>query len=89
MMAMSKLTLTAPPDIIKLAEQLAKTENTSISAMFVNFIMAKAKYSEEPRTEQQLGPITQALVGIVKLPDDFDEKEFMGEVFAQKYGLDK
>ena len=86
---MSKLTLTAPPDVIKLAEQLARTENTSISAMFVNFIMAKVRLSEEPNPEQQLGPITQSLVGIVKLPDDFDEKKFMGEVFTQKYGLDK
>ena len=88
-MAMSKLTLTAPPDIIKLAEQLARMENTSISAMFVNFIMAKARLSEESSPEQQLGPIPQSLVGIVKLPDDFDDKEFMGEEFTQKYGLDK
>ncbi len=89
MMAMSKLTLTAPPDIITLAEQLARTENTSISAMFVNFIMAKAKLSEEPRSKQQLGPLTQSLIGIVKLPNDFDEKEFMSDVLAEKYGLDK
>ncbi len=88
-MAMSKLTLTAPPDIITLAEQLARTENTSISAMFVNFIMAKARLSEEHHSKQQLGPLTQSLIGIVKLPNDFDEKEFMSDVLAEKYGLDK
>ena len=38
-MAMSKLTLTAPPEIISLAEEQAKLENTSISAMFSNFII--------------------------------------------------
>ncbi len=27
--------------------------------------------------------------GRVKLPDDFDEKEFMNEVFIEKYGVDK
>ena len=42
-MAMSKLTLTAPPEIISLAEEQAKVENTSISAMFANFILAKTR----------------------------------------------
>ena len=47
-MAMSKLTLTAPPEIISLAEEQAKLENTSISAMFANFIMAKTRLSAVP-----------------------------------------
>ena len=88
-MAMSKLTLTAPKDIIAIAEQLARTENTSISAMFVSFIMAKARLLEEPHPQQPLGPLTKSLTGIVKLPADFDEKEFMSDVLAQKYGVDK
>ena len=40
---MTKLTLTAPPEIISLAEEQAKIENTSISAIFVNFILAKSR----------------------------------------------
>lgn len=89
-MAMSKLTLTAPPEIISLAEEQARIENTSISAMFVNFIMAKTKLSSHHRrTRQKVGPLTKSLTGIVKLPEDFDEKEFMSDVFIEKYGLDK
>ena len=88
-MAMSKLTLTAPKDVIAIAEQLARTENTSISAMFVSFVMAKARTLEEPRSQQPLGPLTKSLTGIVKLPADFDEKEFMSDVLAKKYGVDK
>lgn len=88
-MAMSKLTLTAPPEIISLAEEQAKIENTSISAMFVNFILAKTKLSAHRRTRQKVGPLTKSLTGIVKLPEAFDEKEFMSDVLIEKYGLDK
>ncbi len=88
-MTMSKLTLTATPEIISLAEEQAKIENTSISAMFANFIMAKAKRSTRRNSSQKIGPLTKSLTGIVKLPDDFDEKDFMSEVFTKKYGLCK
>ena len=44
------------------------------------------KQDESPRN-RKIGPITKSLTGIVKLPDDFDEKEFMSQAFAEKYGL--
>jgi len=88
-MAMAKLTLTAPPEIISLAEEQARLENSSISAMFVNFIMAKTRLAARRRSRQAVGPLTQSLTGIVKLPEDFDEKEFMSDVLTEKYGLDK
>ena len=88
-MATSKLTLTAPPEIITLAEEQAKLENTSISAMFANFIMAKNKLSARHRARRKVGPLTKSLTGVVKLPENFDEKEFMSDVLAEKYGLDK
>ena len=88
-MAMTKLTLTAPPEIISLAEEQARIENTSISAMFVNFIMAKTKLSARRRLRRKTGPLTKSLSGIVKLPEGFDEKEFMSDVLAEKYGIGK
>ena len=88
-MAMSKLTLTAPAEVIALAEEQAKQENTSISAMFVNFIMAKKQMASQRPGHQKIGPLTQSLTGIVKLPDDFDEKEFMSDLFTEKYNLKK
>jgi hypothetical protein len=88
-MSMSKLTLTAPPEIISLAKEVAKCENTSISAMFVDFIVAKTKQSRKYYSKQNVGPLTKSLTGIVKLPKDFDEKEFINDVFTEKYNLDK
>ena len=44
-----KLTLTAAPEVISLAEEQARNEGTSISAMFANFILAKEKMSRRHR----------------------------------------
>ena len=83
-MAMSKLTLTAPPEIISLAEEQARLENTSISAMFSNFIMAKTKMSASHHSRQKVGPLTKSLTGIVRLPDGFDYFRC-----GSQYGLSK
>ena len=85
-----KLTLTATPEVIALAEAQAKNEGTSISAMFANFVMAKEKMSKRhtrTRSKSTIGPLTRSLSGIVQLPDDFDEKEFMSQVLMEKHGL--
>ena len=85
-----KLTLTATPEVIALAKSQAKNEGTSISAMFADFVMAKEKRSERStrtRSKSTIGPLTRSLTGIVRLPDDFDEKEFMSKVGMEKHGL--
>ena len=85
-----KLTLTATPEVIALAEAQAKNEGTSISAMFANFVMAKEKMSKRhtrTRSKSTIGPLTKSLSGIVRLPDNFDEKEFMSQVLMEKHGL--
>ena len=85
-----KLTLTATPEVIALAEAQAKNEGTSISAMFANFVMAKEKMSKRhtrTRSKSTIGPLTKSLSGIVRIPDNFDEKEFMSKVFMEKHDL--
>ena len=88
-MTMSKLTLTAPKEIIAMAEEQAKREKTSISAMFVNFIKSKNRISTERSVRREIAPITKSLTGIVKLPEDFDEKDFMTDLLSEKHGLSK
>ncbi len=84
-----KLTLTAPPEVVAMAEEQAKSEDTSISAMFVNFVLAKARLKTQRQSRIKIGPLTKSVTGIVKLPDDFDEKEFMTLALKEKFGLDK
>ena len=85
----TKLTLSVDSSIIAKARRISKHRRTNISAMFSNFIMAKTKLSARRHSRQKIGPLTKSLTGIVKLPEDFDEKEFMSDVFTEKYGLGK
>ena len=64
------LTLTAPPDVISLARDIAERGKTTVSALFVDFIRAQA--SREKRFA--VSPAVQALSGVVKLPHDFDDQ---------------
>ena len=88
-MSRVKLTLTAPPEVVSMAEEQAKSEDTSISAMFVNFVLAKAHLKTQRQSQGKIGPLTKSVTGIVKLPDDFDEKKFMGLALEEKFGFDK
>ena len=88
-MAKIKLTLTAPPEVIAMAEEQAKSEDTSISSMFVNFVLAKERLSTHRTARSKIGPLTKSVTGIVNLPDDFDEKEFTGLAIREKFGLAK
>ena len=47
---------------------------------------AKIGRKYENSRDRKIGPITKSLTGIVKLPDDFDEKEFMSQVVENKTG---
>lgn len=51
--------------------------------------MAKSRMSGKYvcSREGKIGPIAKSLTGIVKLPDDFDEKEIMSQVVEEKHGL--
>lgn len=85
-MPMSKLTLTAPREVIKLAEEQAKRENTSISAMFASYVLAKSRLQNGKQQPSKIGSLTKSLSGLVTLPDDFDEKEFMSDIMSAKHG---
>ena len=84
------LTLTATPEIIALAKIQARNEGTSVSAMFADFVMEKEYRSRQRDTRShRIGPLTRSLAGIVRLPPDFDEKEFTARVLTEKHELKK
>lgn len=51
--------------------------------MFSDFILARQKALE---SQPELGPLTKSLSGVVTLPENFDEKQFMADVLAEKHG---
>ena len=81
---MSKLTLSIPDTEIKLARKKARERGTSISAMVAEWIRAENPV-EAPHNK--IGPLTRSISGIITLPDDFNEKDMMADILAEKYGV--
>ena len=85
-METAKLTLRPTKKVIDLAREMAKEDNTSITQMFSSFILSRSKRKEN-EAEFPAGPLTQSLIGIVKVPADWDYKKEMEDIFSEKYGV--
>lgn len=83
---MTKLTLSMEKSVVRQAKQLAKVRKTSVSAMVSDFVRSAA-VAENP--SRKIGPITQRLTGIIKLPAGKDYKEILTDALMEKYGLKK
>jgi len=84
-MSAGRLTLSADRDSIVLAHKLAKSEGTSISAMFVNYIKSR---SQTKLAGRRLSPLAKEASGILaSLPKDFDYKTEMSGILSEKYGV--
>jgi len=75
-----------PDKDIVLARKKAKGRGTSISAMFSELLHAE---TQENTKLNKIGPLTRSISGIINLPANFDEKEFMADLLMEKYGLKK
>ena len=87
-METAKLTLRPTKEVIELAREMAKEDNTSITQMFSSFILSRSRRKKN-RTEMEIpaGPLTQSLTGIVKVHADWDYKKEMEDILSEKYGL--
>ena len=85
-METAKLTLRPTKEVIELAREMAKEDNTSITQMFSSFILSRSRQKKK-QTEIPAGPLTQSLTGIVKVPADWDYKKEMEDILSEKYGL--
>jgi len=85
-MGASKLTLSADKEVIRLAKKIAKSEGTSVSALFSGYIRARARRVE---VTNKPGPLVRKLTGIMSASADLDERKVVDEALAEKYGLKK
>jgi len=84
-METSKLTLRPSKEVIELARQMALEEKTSITKLFSSFVLSRSKLRRFPK-KIPLGPLTQEVTGILKMPADWDYKKEMEELLDEKYG---
>jgi hypothetical protein len=78
----TKLTLTMEGQVIKSAKKYARQNGKSLSAMVENYLKS---ISADQELSQELSPKVTRLLGVIKLPEDFDYKKELGNALAKKY----
>ena len=78
----TKLTLTVEESTIKKAKLYAKHTGRSLSELIENYLET---LTEEDVNKKGLSPKLKKIVGVVKLPEDFDEKAELNAYFEKKH----
>ena len=77
----TKLTLTVEKSIIERAKSYAKNTGRSLSEIIETYL---ATITEETYTTE-LSPKLKRIVGVVNLPENFDDKEELRSVLEKKH----
>lgn len=80
---MTKLTLSVDETVVEVAKRIAEANNTSVSAMFSQFVQSLAASRARGG---KTGPLTRKLSGIMELPPKPDYKELVTDALSDKYG---
>lgn len=78
----TKLTLTIDDSVISSAKKYAQEKGKSLSAIVENYLKS---ISAKERKEETISPKVLKLMGVVKLPKDFDYKSELANSLAKKY----
>jgi Family of unknown function (DUF6364) len=77
----TKLTLTVEKDVIERAKSYAKNTGRSLSQLIEQYLDTLTQES----SHQEISPKLKKLVGVVKLPKDFDEKKELISYLESKH----
>ena len=69
------MTIEAPEKASWFEQRRLKVSQEQLGELFVNFLMERPEIFE-CKVERPISPRVHALRGIVRLPEDFDEREF-------------
>lgn len=79
----TKLTLKINKRIIDRAKKLASDRNTSVSKLVENYLDLISQYDKTD--EVKITPLVKSLIGVVKLPPEFDYKKEYSDYLLKKY----
>lgn len=85
----TKLTLSLEKEVIEQAKIYAKGTGRSLSEMVESYFrnLVEKPNQNEKEEYNDVDPRLKRLIGIVKLPPDFDIKKAKEEYFREKYGI--
>lgn len=77
-----KLTLSLNEEIIEQAKSYAREHQTSLSKMVENYLRLVVENSSK---DVKITPLVKSLIGVIELPQDFDEKNNYTDFLMKKY----
>lgn len=80
----TKLTLTIEDKVIVSAKKYAQKKGKSLSHLVENYLKSVSAEPVENK-EQRISPKVLKLMGVIKLPKDFDNKTELGNALTKKY----
>ena len=78
----TKLTLTIEEKVIESAKQYAQRKGKSLSHIVENYLMS---ISSKEISDVSISPKVLKLMGVIKLPEDFNYKKELGTIISRKY----
>ena len=78
----TKLTLTVEESVIKKAKSYARHTGRSLSELVESYLDS---LTEEDKDNTQLSPALKKIVGVVKIPQDFDEETELRNYLETKH----
>ncbi len=78
----AKLTLKLNQAIIEKAKEYAKSKQISLSDLIENYLQ---KLTNDKKSNKTITPLVKSLSGVIKLPDNYNEKEDYTDYLAKKY----
>ncbi|MFO0321780.1 MAG: DUF6364 family protein [Bacteroidota bacterium] len=78
----TKLTLTTDDSVISIAKKYAKQKGKSLSVIVKNYLMS---LTSKENKEETISPKILKLMGVIKLPNNFDYKKELTKALAKKY----
>jgi hypothetical protein len=80
----TKLTLTIEDKVIDSAKKYAQKKGKSLSHLVENYLKSISADPKE-KEEETISPKVLKLMGVIKLPKDFEYKTELGNALAKKY----
>jgi hypothetical protein len=78
----TKLTVTIEKDVIKSSKVYAQKKGRSLSELIESYLKT---LSSKNKKENDLSPKTKRLVGVIRLPKNFDYKKELTKGIQKKY----
>lgn len=80
----TKLTLTMEDQVIDSAKKYARQNGKSLSSLVENYLKSITTHEE---SAPLLSPKVAKMMGVIKLPEDYDYKKELGNALIKKYRL--